>query len=127
MGDVINRVVFDREVEVIVVDVWTEGVMSRFGLSRNAPISPEDGDVLREFVSRYSSGDWNLVLDNGSLTELFGVKSVDTVIVVSADGRIVFRGVGPVPGEVLADALDGSLDGSIYDNSKSSNRDFSCC
>lgn len=128
MGDVISRVALDREVEVIVVDVWTDNVIKKFGLSGATTIPSEDGDKLRDFVSQYASGDWNLVLDlDGRLTELFGVRNVDTVVVISADGRVVFRSVGPIPENVLSDALDGSLDGISYDNYKSANRDFSCC
>ena len=97
----------EDRVKVVVVGLWTEGVLRWAGLygRRDVP-PPEDADTLKSFLTRWGDRRWHIVLDSdGELVKLWRIAYVDTTFVVDPDGVVHLRSDGPVTHAVLSAAL----------------------
>ncbi|MEM4306303.1 MAG: TlpA disulfide reductase family protein [Candidatus Caldarchaeum sp.] len=99
----IIKSVAGKDVQVIVVDMWTEDLLNRAGLLGRT--QPEKAEDLRKFIKDYGDEDWVLVMDNWWLTGLYELRYVDSLFVIDSDGRIVLRSDGPVTPSALRQSL----------------------
>ncbi|MEM3032436.1 MAG: TlpA disulfide reductase family protein [Nitrososphaerota archaeon] len=99
----IIKSVAGKNVQVIVVDMWTEDVLNRVGLLERT--QPEKAEDLRKFIRDYGDEEWVLVMDNWWLTGLYELRYVDSLFVIDSDGVIVLRSDGPVPPSALRQSL----------------------
>ena len=128
VGPLIRETVVGRgDVEVIVVDVWTEAVLRRAGLWGRKDIpAPEDEEALKSFAANAGSESWLLAIDkDGTLAGQWNVTYVDTLFVIDPRGRIVLRSDGPVTPSVLQNALSSSRIQS--ETTSSPTRRLGCC
>jgi len=106
VGEAVRDVASNRAV-VVVIDVWTGKFIARLGVDGNPLVpDPEGEGELRQFAQKLGGRDWLLVLDEDSeLSGIYKVTRLDTLIVISLNGRIVFRSDGPVTRSILEAAL----------------------
>ncbi len=128
VGPLIREAAAGRgDVEVILVDIWTEAILRRAGLwgRRDAP-APEDEETLKSFASNVGSAGWLLAIDKGGeLAERWNVIYVDTLFVIDPRGRIVLRSDGPATPSILQNALNSSHIQS--ETTSSPTRRLGCC
>ena len=71
-------------------------------------ISPyESEDDLRDFRKNFGSSDWIIGLDKDQkITDLYKVRTVDTTILINAEGKIIYRDDGyPIETWTIIDLL----------------------
>ncbi len=93
----------DRNIEIIVIDMWSETLLKKWGILGKAP-PPESPEILREFIVQYSNSlSWRLIFDSDAyLTELYEIKAVDSIFIVDPSGKIAFRSDGPTSYDILS-------------------------
>jgi len=106
VASTLKSVAVSSDVEVVVVDIWTEDVLRRVGLLGNPgtprPETPQD---LITFIKNYGDTRWHLVMDNWWLTGLYQLRYVDSMFVIDKKGVVVLRSDGPAPPPALRQAL----------------------
>lgn len=85
---------FGDNVSVVVIGVWSEGLLRELSRQYNlagAP-PPDTPDSLKSFVERFGDPKWKIVLDsNAKIMRALGLKYIDAVVVLGKKGEEVYR------------------------------------
>jgi len=92
----------EADVTVVAIDVWSSEVLEKSGLyGRPGMPPPDDSGALLKFISRIGGKSWKLILDDGSLSTLYGLVYIDTVFVIGRDGKVLLRSDVPVTADII--------------------------
>ncbi|MBI2664644.1 TlpA family protein disulfide reductase [Candidatus Woesearchaeota archaeon] len=66
----------------------------------------ETAQDLERFRQQFGRNDWIMGFDDGSIAQLYSIRSFDTTIIVDPDGKIVYRDNGfPIDTKTLEDLI----------------------
>ncbi len=96
---------FGDDVVIIAIDLWVRQVIGE----EQGGIPAEDVEDLIRFKERYGSDNWIWALDTDGVTIKYGITAVDSTVVISPDGRIVYKHMGPTGVRPLLKILNNLL------------------
>ncbi len=100
----VEEILGDR-VAIVAIDLWVRDVIGE----EQGGIPAEDIDDLIRFKERYGSNGWIWTLDTDKAVIKYGITAVDSTVIVSPEGRIVFKRMGPTGAEPLLEVLEKIL------------------
>jgi len=85
---------FGDNVSVIVIGVWSEGLIRELSRQYNlagAP-QPDTPESLKSFVERFGDPKWKIVLDSDAkILRALGLRYIDAVVVLNKKGEEIYR------------------------------------
>jgi len=83
---------FNDEVSVVVVGVWSEGLVSKLSKAYTSLPAPDTPESLKRFVERFGDPRWKIVMDSDTrVLNALKLKYIDAIIVLDKNGVEVYR------------------------------------
>jgi hypothetical protein len=83
---------FNDEVSIVVVGVWSEGLVSKLSKAYTSLPAPDTPESLKRFVERFGDPRWKIVMDSDTrVLNALKLKYVDAIVVLNRNGVEVYR------------------------------------
>jgi len=93
---------FGDRVAIVVIDLWVPQVIGR----EQGGIGFEGVEDLRQFRDRFGSPSWFWTLDTDRVTIKYGITTVDSTVLISPSGDLVYKQLGPTGLNPLIEAIN---------------------